>query len=597
MSTDARTPTRCPKPSRVRRIASRSFATTIRFGESDLADLREKIDDKTRDIEAARAGALRTSGSRPRTAREQMLENALSGAQTDLRGVERELTALLQRYRENHPDIVGKRKQIADLERRVRQSATELQAERDAADAKWQAEQRELASEPVKRLEADLEGLQRRMQQATETLAELREQEADLVDRIALMPGVEKELRRLEGLLAEAEKQYEERQKDYDEAQWNVEFYETSPAEDVTPYTVTEWATPPTQPTGPRRMAILLLAMVGGLGIGYGLVLLRQRFEETVVHSPSELQALLPGALVVGCAVARCRRRDRAALPGLRPRDPARLVRPPRRRSGRPSRPRAPRRHRSSRVALGNSRMPGRMAMMTAERKKPGDASGGALVPRSRGVLAIPQGEQLLHLEQPEALTAGGYLRLTAHILLKSQHQDFRTIAVVSPHEGEGRTTAAMNLALCLGRTRGRSGRVLLVDGDARNRQLSRLVAGDEGDPKDDPEAAARHPLLLDSGFDNVDLMTAPVVGHGLTIHDPSAWVQTLAEMATRYSQIVIDCPPILDSAEGLVLRDCAEELVLVVRAGVTTRKQIDQALDNVRKRVLGVIVNGCRSA
>ena len=64
-------------------------------------------------------------------------------------------------------------------------------------------------------------------------------------------------------------------------------------------------------------------------------------------------------------------------------------------------------------------------------------------------------------------------------------------------------------------------------------------------------------------------------------------------ELSKRYSHIVIDCPPVLDVPEGLVLRECAEQLVLVVRAGETSTDAIERALGNLRSRVLGVVLNG----
>lgn len=210
-------------------------------------------------------------------------------------------------------------------------------------------------------------------------------------------------------------------------------------------------------------------------------------------------------------------------------------------------------------------------------------------VPRTLAV----QGDRLLPIDSPDPGTADGYLRLTAHILLQAQRKDFHTIGVISARDGEGKTTAAVNLAMCLGRTRGRLGRVLLVDADARHRTLTRLLCGPDPDGTDPDELAARHPMVVATGFQGVDLMTAPWGADALTLHDPGAWAQTLQELRGRYAQIVIDCPSVLEDPEGVVLRECAEELVLVVKSGSTTRASVEKALASVRKRVIGVIVHG----
>ncbi len=201
-------------------------------------------------------------------------------------------------------------------------------------------------------------------------------------------------------------------------------------------------------------------------------------------------------------------------------------------------------------------------------------------------LLAVHEGRRIESVEKPRPESARGYMRLTAHILLQSQRRAFRTIGVVSARDGEGKTTAAVNLAVCLGRTRGRAGRVLLVDGDARSRTLTRTLAAGHPGP---------HPSLIETPFEGVDLMTAPDGEDGFTLHDPAAWAHTLHELRPNYAQIVIDCPSILDNPEGIVLRDCVEELVVVAQSGRTPKRALQKALAQVAKRVIGVVLNGAR--
>jgi Mrp family chromosome partitioning ATPase len=200
--------------------------------------------------------------------------------------------------------------------------------------------------------------------------------------------------------------------------------------------------------------------------------------------------------------------------------------------------------------------------------------------------LALVDQGRLVPASSPEARTADGYLRLSAHILLEAERHGFRTMGVFSAQEGEGKTTAAINLAVSLGRAKGREGRVLLVDGDARGRTLTRLLCGEE---------AAEHPypMLAATSFEGVDLLTAPAGNGGPAIHAPTAWLETLRELSARYPQVVVDCPAILADPEGVVLRECVEALVLVVEMGRTTRKAIEQAVGSVGRRVIGVILNG----
>lgn len=203
-------------------------------------------------------------------------------------------------------------------------------------------------------------------------------------------------------------------------------------------------------------------------------------------------------------------------------------------------------------------------------------------------------GARLVATPQPEARTADGYLRMTARILLEFQKQELRSIGVVSAYEGEGRTAAAVNLAVCLGRAKGRVGRVLLVDGDARRRALSKMFCGPEVPGVDG--GTRPHPMLIGTALDGVDLMTAPVLDDGLTVTSPAAWVATFRELGAMYPHIVVDCPAVLENPEGMVLRECVQQIVLVARAGASTRTLVKKTLGQTAARVLGVILNGAPS-
>ena len=47
------------------------------------------------------------------------------------------------------------------------------------------------------------------------------------------------------------------------------------------------------------------------------------------------------------------------------------------------------------------------------------------------------------------------------------------------------------------------------------------------------------------------------------------------------------------DSPEGLILRECVDQLILVVRAGRTPRRLIERTLGSLSSKVIGVILNG----
>jgi Mrp family chromosome partitioning ATPase len=216
-----------------------------------------------------------------------------------------------------------------------------------------------------------------------------------------------------------------------------------------------------------------------------------------------------------------------------------------------------------------------------------------ALVPAAHGAsgLLSASGERgsMVPVPRPDRRTADGYLALAARVLLEAQKMRFRTIGMVSPTEADGRSAAAVNLAVCLGKARGREGRVLLVDGDPRRRALTRLFcgAGSAGE-----EAAGDDvPRVVGTSLECVDFLTAPASKGGLSVSSPEIWQRLFEDLGGAYPHVVVDCPGILENPEGIVLRECVDQLVLVLRAG-RAKRDVERTLGALQHRVLGVVLN-----
>ena len=220
-----------------------------------------------------------------------------------------------------------------------------------------------------------------------------------------------------------------------------------------------------------------------------------------------------------------------------------------------------------------------------------------ALVPAPQGasgLLAVSADRgRMVPTPRPDRRTADGYLALAARVLLESQKLRFRTVGMVSAGSDEGRTAAAVNLAVCLGQARGRPGRVLLVDGDPRGRALTRLFcgAGTAGDGVDVPDEAG-FSRVVGTTLECVDLLPAPASKGGLSLSSPEVWQRAFEELGGTYPHIVVDCPPLLENPEGIVLRECVDQLVLVVRSG-RSKRDVGRTLGELSHRVLGVVLNG----
>lgn len=73
-----------------------------------------------------------------------------------------------------------------------------------------------------------------------------------------------------------------------------------------------------------------------------------------------------------------------------------------------------------------------------------------------------------------------------------------------------------------------------------------------------------------------------------------SSNVKTVMEdLAAEYDHVILDLPPVLATSDAVLLGANADAIALVVRHGVTTERQLEQALSVVQPmRMLGVILN-----
>ncbi len=66
-----------------------------------------------------------------------------------------------------------------------------------------------------------------------------------------------------------------------------------------------------------------------------------------------------------------------------------------------------------------------------------------------------------------------------------------------------------------------------------------------------------------------------------------------LDQLRTRFDRVILDTPPVLPLADVAVLAPIVDGVLLVVRAGVTPRPAIENALRAFdASRVLGIVLN-----
>ena len=170
-----------------------------------------------------------------------------------------------------------------------------------------------------------------------------------------------------------------------------------------------------------------------------------------------------------------------------------------------------------------------------------------------------------------------------------------RLIVVTSALAGDGKTFTGVNLALSMARERDVS--VLLVDADLPKPHITRIFG------------LQREPGLLDALVDesrSIESLVVPTTVRGLSILPAGTPAEGTSELiaSKRMAQIVkalcghdprrlvlFDTAPLLITAEGRVLITLCGQVVLVVRAGITPRQAVQEALSLLSEKQAGGIV------
>jgi len=203
---------------------------------------------------------------------------------------------------------------------------------------------------------------------------------------------------------------------------------------------------------------------------------------------------------------------------------------------------------------------------------------------------------------QPGVLAAAdAYAQLRTSVLAAAGERPLRLLQVTSPSPGEGKTTTVANLGVAFA---GIGLRVVVVCLDLRRPALhdafglSREVGFSSAMDGKVSLSGALQPV---PGHDRLTLLAA-----GRTPADPTAMLASaqtdriLTMLAERHDLVLIDSPPLLPVADASVVASRMDGVLVVAAAGSTARQELLDGLamlDQVRGRVLGLVLNGGRRA
>lgn len=238
-------------------------------------------------------------------------------------------------------------------------------------------------------------------------------------------------------------------------------------------------------------------------------------------------------------------------------------------------------------------------------RKKPtaaaaaADARGPAGLDEMIVVVDSAVNPYLVLFHEPAGFRAEQVRALRNRLVALNPDHEPKTLVVTSAVRGEGKTIAAINLAMALAELERQQ--VVLVDGDLRRPSCERYL-----NLNAEPGLAdvllgrvAVDKVLRPAGYRNLMLLGAGTrVTNPAEVLGASRLDELYRRLKEKYHYVVIDSPPVLPSTDAGVLAARADGALLIVRLERSLKKQSREALrvlQDMGGNVLGSFVNELR--
>lgn len=204
--------------------------------------------------------------------------------------------------------------------------------------------------------------------------------------------------------------------------------------------------------------------------------------------------------------------------------------------------------------------------------------------------------QNLITFHQPHSVESEIFKVLRTNLLFPSEGKAPKSILVTSALPGDGKSFVSANLAISM--AMGVEEHVLLMDADIRNPSIDQMFGIGNVSGLSDYLAKGSN---IAENFVKTAVNKLTILPAGRPPNNPTELLTTqkmktlLDEVKNRYDDryIIVDSAPPTLASETAAIAKYMDGILLVIKAGKTPKKEIDEVIEQLGKeKILGVVLN-----
>ena len=502
-----------------------------------------------------------------------------------LRDLQSRLESLKSEYKDTYPDVVQLKNEIAQAKHKLEEREKELREKAKVTKSedsrRVPAGKRVAGTTYLAQLEAELDELDAYIERLKEQQGHLQKQIEDYHARIERTPERQRELSILQ-------RDYENTRKNYQsllDKQLSARISENlEKQQQGETFKVLDPANLPSNAESPNVLMIMISGLLFGCGTGFCCAFVLEQLH-VVIRDPDEMEKHL------GLPVLSTIPNYDSAYSG----DAPRFLADPNGHQG------------SDHGETGEMRRPLVAGKISGKVEGDNDlfarwkSASGMGIPKGRATSISERARQELALVakwKPTSIVTEQYRVAATRLVLNFQEQKGGVVAITSAVNGEGKSTAASNLAYVLARDLGK--RTLLIDCDFVHPMLN-VYNGIAAKPG--LQDAIKGILPIESCLHRsgeLPLWILPLDGNEkelLDLRTMQPLARLVSEVRSNYDFIILDAPPILPLANMSLIGAMADMIIMVIRFGVTPQEIVKRARMTLKPQTqAALILSSCEA-